>query len=51
MIADSKERVIITITKEQAAELKATAEKYGTSKSFIVQIAITQYFENERKGN
>lgn len=51
MIADNKERVIITVTKEQAAELKATAEKYGTSKSAILQIAMTRFFANERRND
>lgn len=49
MIANNKERVIITITKEQAAELKTIAEKYGTTKSAIVQIAMTRFFANERR--
>lgn len=49
MIAENKERVTITITKEQAAELKAIAERYGTNKSAIAQIAMQRFFESERR--
>lgn len=45
MVKDTKERITITVTKEQAQRYNDIAEKLGISRSNFIQLATAQYVE------
>lgn len=48
-ISRAKERVMISLTKEQVAEFDAVAKEMGITKSNLMQIATIQYINTYRQ--
>lgn len=47
MIADTKHRIAISITKEQLEALQSHADGLGITKSAVLQIALVKYLESQ----